>query len=33
MYALMPYQLAREDAAFWAYYLRRFRTNPQSAAR
>jgi len=25
MYALMPYQLAREDAAFWAYYLRRFR--------
>jgi len=33
MYALMPYQLAREDAAFWAYYLRRFRTSPQSAAR
>ena len=33
MYALMPYQLAREDAAFWAYYLRRFKTNPQSAAR
>jgi uncharacterized SAM-binding protein YcdF (DUF218 family) len=26
MYALMPYQLAREDAAFWTYYLRRFRT-------
>jgi uncharacterized SAM-binding protein YcdF (DUF218 family) len=25
MYALMPYQLAREDAAFWAYYLRRFK--------
>jgi vancomycin permeability regulator SanA len=24
MYALMPYQLAREDAAFWAYYARRF---------
>ena len=33
MYALMPYQLAREDAAFWTYYLRRFKTNPQSAAR
>jgi len=23
----------REDAAFWTYYLRRFKTNPQSAAR
>jgi uncharacterized SAM-binding protein YcdF (DUF218 family) len=33
MYGLMPYQLAREDAAFWTYYLRRFRTNPQSASR
>jgi uncharacterized SAM-binding protein YcdF (DUF218 family) len=33
MYALMPYQLAREDAAFWTYYLRRFRTTPQSASR
>ncbi|MCU1228759.1 MAG: uncharacterized protein JWO97_1643, partial [Acidobacteria bacterium] len=25
--------LAREDAAFWRYYLRRITTNPQSAAR
>jgi uncharacterized SAM-binding protein YcdF (DUF218 family) len=25
MSALMPYQLAREDAAFWTYYARRFR--------
>jgi len=32
-YAIMPFQLAREDAAFWTYYLRRFRTNPQSASR
>ena len=24
MYPSMPYQLAREDAAFWVYYLRRF---------
>lgn len=30
---IMPFQLAREDAAFWAYYLRHFRTNRQSAAR
>lgn len=33
MYALMPFQLAREDAAFWTYYLRRFRKSPQSASR
>ena len=33
MFGLLPYQLAREDAAFWTYYLRRFKTSPQSAAR
>lgn len=33
MYALMPYQLAREDAAFWTYYLRRFRGSAVSRSR